>query len=219
MRLSVMVENGKKELFLKRSLVITEPSEIILKSATVYWDFNNIDNDLEDFITVDGSRVEFEHGYWTFDDLETKLKEEGVTIVKERVTGKCVVSVDDATYFKSLGVLLGLDSFTNMDAGANLTSHNKVDINRGFKSLDIKCNIVDKQKNIDSDGGYSEVISSLPIPTDRTLKGSLSHYNDINSKVKINKGTYNFLEFKALSNIDRYAGDVLLEMYISPITK
>ena len=219
MRLSVMVENGKKELFLKRSLVITEPSEIILKSATVYWDFNNIDNDLEDFITVDGSRVEFEHGYWTFDDLDSKLEEEGITLVKERVTGKCVVTVDDATYFKALGSLLGLDSYTNMDAGTSLTSHNKVDINRGFKSLDIKCNIVDKQKNIDSDGGYSEVISSLPIPTDRTLKGSLSHYNDINSKVKINKGTYNFLEFKAMSNIDRYAGNVLLEMYISPTMK
>ena len=219
MRLSVMVENGKKELFLKRSLVITEPSEIILKSATVYWDFNNIDNDLEDFITVDGSRVEFEHGYWTFDDLDSKLEEEGITLVKERVTGKCVVTVDDATYFKALGSLLGLDSYTNMDAGTSLTSHNKVDINRGFKSLDIKCNIVDKQKNIDSSGGYSDVIASLPIPTDRTLKGSLSHYNDINSKVKINKGTYNFLEFKALSNIDRYAGDVLLEMYISPTMK
>ena len=106
-----------------------------------------------------------------------------------------------------------------MDAGANLTSHKKVDINRGFKSLDIKCNIVDKQKNIDSNGGYSDIIASLPIPTDRTLKGSLSHYSDIDSKVKINRGTYNFLEFKALSNIERYAGDVLLEMYISPTIK
>ena len=219
MRLSVLVENGKKELFLKTSLVISEPSEIILKSATIYWDFNNIDNDLEDFITVDGNRVEFKHGYWTFDDLETKLKEEGVTVAKERVTGKCVVSANDATSFKALGILLGLNSNTDMDAGADLTSHNKVDVNRGFKSLDIKCNIVDKQKNIDSNGGYSDIIASLPIPTDRTLKGSLSHYSDIDSKVKINRGTYNFLEFKALSNIERYAGDILLEMYISPTIK
>ena len=216
MRLSVMVTSGKKELFLKTPLVITTPSEIVLKSATVFWDYNNIDNDLEDFITVDGSRVEFKHGYWNFDDLETELKKEGVTIVKERVTGKCVLSVNDSTYFKTLGVLLGLNNFTNMDAGSTITSHSKVDINRGFKSLDIKCNIVDKSKNIDSSGGYSDVIASLPIPTDRTLKGSLSHYNDINSKVKLNRGTYNFLEFNAFSNVDRYAGDVLLEMYISP---
>ena len=203
MRLSVLVENGKKELFLKTSLVISEPSEITLKSATVYWDYNNIDNDLEDFITVDGSRVEFKHGYWTFDDLETKLKEDGITLAKERVTGKCVISANDATSFKALGILLGLNSNTDMDAGADLTSHNKVDVNRGFKSLDIKCNIVDKQKNIDSNGGYSDIIASLPIPTDRTLKGSLSHYSDINSKVKINRGTYNFLEFEAfLMSID-----------------
>ena len=214
MRLSVMVTSGKKELFLKTPLVITTPSEIVLKSATVFWDYNNVDNDQEDFITVDGTRVELEHGYWTFDDLETKLKKEGVTIVKERVTGKCTISVNDETYFKTLGVLLGLNNFTNMDAGSTLTSHNKVDINRGFKSLDIKCNIVDKSKNIDSSGGYSDVIASLPIPTDRTLKGSLSHYSDINSKVKLNRGTYNFLEFEAFSNISRYAGDVLLEMYI-----
>ena len=216
MRLSVMVTSGKKELYLKTPLVITTPSEIILKSATVFWDFNNIDNDVEDFISVDGTRVEFEHGYWTFDDLETKLKKEGVTLVKERVTGKCSLSVNDTTYFKTLGVLLGLNDYTNMDAGSTMMSHSKVDINRGFKSLDIKCNIVDKSKNIDSSGGYSDVIASLPIPTDRTLKGSLSHYSDINSKVKLNRGTYNFLEFNALSNISRYAGDVLLEMYISP---
>ena len=213
MRLSVMVTSGKKELYLKTPLVITTPSEIILKSATVFWDYNN---DLEDFITVDGTRVGFEHGYWTFDDLETKLKKEGVTLVKERVTGKCMLSVNDVTYFKTLGVLLGLNDYTNMDAGANMMSHGKVDINRGFKSLDIKCNIVDKTKNIDSSGGYSDIIASLPIPTDRTLKGSLSHYSDINSKVKLNRGTYNLLEFDALSNISRYAGDVLLEMYISP---
>ena len=216
MRLSVMVTSGKKELYLKTPLVITTPSEIILKSATVFWDFNNIDNAVEDFISVDGTRVEFEHGYWTFDDLETKLKKEGVTLVKERVTGKCSLSVNDSTYFKTLGVLLGLNDYTNMDAGSNMMSHGKVDINRGLKSLDIKCNIVDKSKNIDSSGGYSDVIASLPIRTDRTLKGSLSHYNDINSKVKLNRGTYNFLEFNALSNISRYAGDVLLEMYISP---
>ena len=215
MRLSVMVTSGKKELYLKNPLAITTPSEIVLKSATVFWDYNNIDNDLEDFITVDGSRVEFKHGYWTFDDLETKLKKEGVTLVKERVTGKCVLSVNDVTYFKTLGVLLGLDDYTNMSAGSTITSHSKVDINRGFKSLDIKCNIVDKSKNIDSSGGYSDVIASLPIPTDRTLKGSLSHYSDINSKVKLNRGTYNFLEFNAFSNVGRYAGDVLLEMYIS----
>ena len=216
MRISVMVTSGKKELFLKTPLVITEPSEITLKSATVYWNYNNIDNNLEDFITVDGNRVEFKHGYWNFEDLETKLKNEGVTIVEECVTGKCVVSVNDGTYFKTLGVLLGLNNYTNMTAGSTITSHNMVDVNRGLRSLNVKCNIVDKSKNIDNKGEYSNVIASLPIPTDKTLKGTLTHYSDINSKVSINRGTYNFLEFEASSNVERYAGDVLLELYITP---
>ena len=132
------------------------------------------------------------------------------------ITGKCIVSVDDVTYFKTLGVLLGLNNYFNMTAGTTLTSPNMVNINRGLKSLDIKCNIVDKSRNIDHKGEYSDVIASLPIPTDKTLKGSLSHYSDVNSKVKINRGTYNFLEFKVSSNIERYVGDILLELYIVP---
>ena len=91
-----------------------------------------------------------------------------------------------------------------------------VDVNRGLRSLDVKCNIVDKSKNINDKGLYSDVIASLPIPTDRTLKGTLTHYSDINSKVSINRGTYNFLEFETSSNVERYAGDVLLELYITP---
>ena len=89
-----------------------------------------------------------------------------------------------------------------------------VDVNRGFRRLDISCSVVDKSKNIDNNGLYSDVIASLPIPTDKRLKGTLTHYNDVNSKVSINRGTYNFLKFEASSNIERYAGDVLLEMYI-----
>ena len=215
MRLTAMVKDGKKELFFKTPLVVTCSSEILVKSATVYWNYNNIDNKKdEDFNTVDGNRVEFKHGYWSFEDIGVELKKEGVSIVRECVTGKCIVSVNDVTYFKSLGVLLGLNDDTNMTAGTTLTSPNIVNINRGLRSLDIKCNIVDKSKNINDDGKYSDVIASLPIPTDKTLKGSLTQYSDINSKVEINKGTYNFLEIKAFSNIERYAGDVLLEMYI-----
>ena len=210
-----MVTSGKKELFLKTPLVITEPSEIVLKSATVYWNYDNI-TDTEDFVTVDGTRLEFEHGYWSFDDIKLELEKKGVSIARQRVTGKCIVSVDDLTYFKAVGVLLGLKNFYNMDAGATMTSPNTVYINRGLRSLDISCNIVDKSNNIDNKGEYSDVIASIPIPTDKTLKGSLSHYSDINSKVKINRGIYSSLEFKVSSNIQRYVGDILLELYITP---
>ena len=216
MRLTVTIKNGKKDLYLNRSLVISEPSEIILRSATVYWNYNNIDNDLEDSIVVDGAEVKFKHGYWNFEDIKTELENNGVSVAKECVTGKCTISVDDTTDFKTFGMLLGLDKNTIRTAGSTITSHSMVSVNHGFKSLDISSNIVDRLNNINDDGKYSDVITNLPIPTDKTLKGTLSYYHNIDSKVSINRGTYNHLEFKAVSNVNRYAGDVLLEMYISP---
>ena len=103
-----MVKDGKKELFLKTPLVIEEPSEMLLKSVTVYWNYNNVDNDEENFIVVNKERVEFEHGYWNFEDIKDKLEKKGVHIAKERTTGKCTIRLNELTYFKTLGVLLGL---------------------------------------------------------------------------------------------------------------
>ena len=94
-----------------------------------------------------------------------------------------------------------------------------VDINQGFKHIGVSCNILNKSKSIDQNGKCSDVIANIPIPTDRSLKGTSSHYNNINSKVSINRGTYNFLEFKVFSNDERSIGDVLLELYITPRIK
>ena len=125
-----MVKGGKKEIFLKTPLVIEEPSEILLKSATVYWNYNNIGNDVENFIVIDKERVTFEHGYWNFKDIKGKLEKKGVHINKEKTTGKCTISLNGLTYFKTLGMLLGLENFSNLKAGTTSTSPNMVDINR-----------------------------------------------------------------------------------------
>ena len=53
MKLSVLTKDGEGTLYLRDSLVITEPSEIILDSATMYWNYNNI-NTIE----------QLHHGEW-----------------------------------------------------------------------------------------------------------------------------------------------------------
>ena len=45
-----MVKDGGEEIYLDNALVIEEPSEILLKSANVYWDYNNVSED----VTVGG---------------------------------------------------------------------------------------------------------------------------------------------------------------------
>ena len=50
MNLTVLIKGGEGRIYLENALVIEEPSEILLKSANVYWDYNNVSED----VTVGG---------------------------------------------------------------------------------------------------------------------------------------------------------------------
>ena len=221
MKLSVLTKDGEGTLYLRDSLVITEPSEIILSSATMYWNYNNI-NTSNNSITVNGTKVTFEHGYWNFDNLKQKLSVSDVNIVEKTITGKCKITATNTTNFENLGLLLGLQKNTelspsvtqNSPSPAVMVSPNMVDINHGLRRVNIQCDIIDKFNNININGQPSNILTSIPIPTDKTLKGSLSYYNNINTSVRISRGTYNSVGFKVFGNNDEYACDVLLELHI-----
>ena len=221
MKLSVLTKDGEGTLYPRDSLVITEPSEIILDSATMYWNYNNI-NPKNNSITVNGTKVTLNHGYWNFNDLKQKLSASGVNIVEKPPTGKCKITTGATTNFENLGLLLGLHKNTelsplvtqNSPSPAVMISPNMVDINHGLRRVDIQCDIIDKFSNININGQPSDILTSIPIPTDKTLKGSLSYYNNINTSVKISRGTYNSVGFKVFGNNKQYACDVLLELHI-----
>ena len=65
-------------------------------------------------------------------------------------------------------------------------------------------------ENINSDGKKSDVIITLPITSTQSLKGSVQHYMDIESRVQIDKGVINKINFKVSKNV----GKVLLDLYI-----
>ena len=91
-----------------------------------------------------------------------------------------------------------------------------VDINRGLRYISICCDAVDRMKNFDNQGKRSCMITSLPIATNQTLKGSVSHFENIDSRASINKEQYNALEFNVLANNNvELIGSILLELYIT----
>ena len=92
-----------------------------------------------------------------------------------------------------------------------------VDINHGLRRVDIQCDIIDKFSNINIDGQPSNILTSIPIPTDKTLKGSLCYYSGINTSVRISRGTYNSVGFKVFGNNKQYACDVFLELHIKSV--
>ena len=92
-----------------------------------------------------------------------------------------------------------------------------VDINYGLRRVDIQCDIIDKFSCININGQPSDILTSIPIPTDKTLKGSLCYYNGINTSVRISRGTYNSIGFKVFGNNEQYVCDVLLELHIKAV--
>ena len=74
-RITVFIEGKEKRLDLDKTLTIDKDSpEIFIKSATVYWNYNNVFSSSNEMFTYDGNNMSINPGYWTFDILEKKFK-------------------------------------------------------------------------------------------------------------------------------------------------
>ena len=64
-----------KRLDLDEILTIDKDDpEILLKSATVYWKYNNVFASQNETFTYDRRNMSINPGYWTFDMLSRNLK-------------------------------------------------------------------------------------------------------------------------------------------------
>ena len=89
--------------------------EIFLKSATVYWNYNNVFASQNEAFTYDRRNISIDPGYWTFDMLAKKFKSIGkITLTKTSENGKCVIESDKDTNLKNLGILLGFTKNTSV---------------------------------------------------------------------------------------------------------
>ena len=110
---------------------------------------------------------------------------------------------------KNLSSILGFNKNQVINTNTKTVSGKQVDINNGLEYIEISCSLVKMQKNINSNGKKSDVIVALPTST-QTLKGSVQHYFDNESRAPIDKGVINKIDFKVTKNV----GKVLLDLYI-----
>ena len=74
----MFIEGKEKRLDLNETLTIDkENSEKFLKSATVYWNYNNVFSGENETFTYDGNNKSINPGYWTFDMITKKFKSIG----------------------------------------------------------------------------------------------------------------------------------------------
>ena len=122
------------------------------------------------------------------------------------------IQCDDPPLFLGrLGELLGLPANTTIKVNTTTVSPGKIEINHGLRYIYMCCIIVGRTSVIDPHGKRSSVVSTLPVTADGSLKGTVVHYKDIESKMSIsNKFRLNV----RASNGSKFAGSVLLYLYI-----
>jgi hypothetical protein len=78
------------------------------------------------------------------------------------------------------------------------------------------CNLANKSYNVSHLGKPSDVITSVTVPTDRSLFGSVVSYIDVESRTSIVKGTCSELVFHMTDQDGKSIdiGEVLIEMYL-----
>ena len=59
--------------------------ELIIKSASIYWNFKNIvrnvNDNVENGLVAGQNIVKFTDSYWSFSDIQSKFKSKGITLI------------------------------------------------------------------------------------------------------------------------------------------
>ena len=112
-RITVFIEGREKRLDLDETLTIDKDNpEILLKSSTVYWNYNVFSSQNETF-TYNVRNMSINPGYWTFNMLAKKFKSIGeITLTMTPENGKCVIECDKVMNLRNLGLLLGFTKKT-----------------------------------------------------------------------------------------------------------
>jgi hypothetical protein len=95
-------------------------------------------------------------------------------------------------------------------------SQRRLNINLGLEYINISCNLINESSNVHTEGVSSDVVTSLAVTTTQSLFGSVTEYSDIESKVSVNKGSFNQLKFHVTDQDGKPVeiGKILLELYI-----
>ena len=58
----MFMEGGEKTLTLDRSLVVERDASLLVKTATVFWNYNNVYKGFNDVVTYNGRKITIEGG-------------------------------------------------------------------------------------------------------------------------------------------------------------
>ena len=175
-------------------------TELILRTATIYWRFKNIIQDVNDSVNdadLEGSLVlKLYDWYWTFNDIQREFKDKGIKLICNYHNGTCSVKPTGKNMrMGKLGVMLGFaeDKLFTKD---NWHYSGEVNINPGLKYVKIMVDITESNSVFDKKGKRSNIITTLPVETQQSLFSTRTVYTEINCRVPITKSFSSFCQIR-----------------------
>ena len=168
-------------------MVAHDSPYILVKKATIFWNYNSISHKVNKEITYNSVKKTLNKRYWTFSIVKKETESYGtVSLQLNEYDGTYSLTSDNIINFINFGSITGFDQNKTFNANTKRKS-GPVNINSGLKFINISCNISDTHNKIYMDA-KSDSLVSLAITSTQSLKGSVQHYKDIESKIEIDKG-------------------------------
>ena len=166
-------------------------------------------------IDVSNTKVTFSTGYYTFSLLKKEFENTGNIELEEiPAEGKCKIKSNKKMNLGTLGPILGFSSNKEISANTWVESDQEVNINNNLEFVNIYCNLINTSRNY-MNGKRSNLLLQIPIPSDRTLKGSVSKMvTEEKEGIMLYNGVYNEIEFLVEGNNSSAVGNILFEFYI-----
>ena len=219
--ISVFIQGGTKTLKFTKPIA-TYGSLLAAKEVTVFWNFKNITNVLDNgkFSITTGSVTEEKtlgEGYWDFQQLKERLDGEKLKLSMNVHDNTCSIvnNTGGKVNLKKFGKLLGFSEDHKLSAGAS-ASPNPVDVNHGLRWLTVTCDLIDSSKNTDLNGNQSEVLAFLPItPGSRLNSNCYVYERDAYAWRPAKNDVVSEMKFTVKSNIPDVKVDVDILMNIA----
>ena len=217
-KLEIYAKSGREnEYYLEDNLRCKVTSSMTLNNTTLFWHYKNVRQNVNDTITHGSDTIIFNEGYWTFDMIQDKLRDNKIALKFNAHDNMCKIYSDKILNLKNFGLLLGFSLSYTVSPKVWKTSPNAVDINLGLRYVTLSCDSINSVKNFGRQGRQSQTLFTFPVLPNQNLSSAVSYFSNIGSTTPMNNGLFNSLTFMIDSNIDD--NDIGVVIYFEVIIK
>ena len=216
-KLELFAKSGiENEYYLEDNLKCETTSSVTLNNATLFWHYKNVRQNVNDTVTHGSDTIIFDEGYWTFDMIQDKLRDNKIALKYNTYDNTCKIYSDKTLNLKSFGLLLGFSLSYTVLPKVWKTSLNAVDLNLGLRHITLNCESINSAKNFNRQGRPSHTLFTFPVLPNQNLSSAVTYFNNIGSVTPMNNGLFSSLTFTIGSNIN---DDVGVNIYFEVIIK